>query len=264
MGFFNFYLSVGLSLWAIDAQPEAGDDRQSGRRSSAGGRIHRARAGGPSGRSPRWLTCGPLADCPPDSGFALLAIAMCGMLGLRFWIVSRYQDVRVFSSGPGGQAAVDQVWTFGLKYCAVSIGLTLLWGFLLLGVSHRKGFIGTASDIPLSVVYFDGVWDSRLPHQNRAAAVSHGSYVHQRKDDAALCGFCSAPSSPRPIRPNGSRSRSFPLGGGFTFSLLYVDTRAMNRVEQQMETLTARLSTSDRVFSALTDPLSRGRAPWGT
>src|SRR5260221_100556 len=70
-----------------------------------------------------------------------------------------------------------------------------------------------------------------------------------------LCAFLATSDPPKWLK-----AAFIPLAAAY-FSFLYVDTRAMNRVEHEMETLTASLATNDRVFSALADPLSRV-APW--
>ena len=70
-----------------------------------------------------------------------------------------------------------------------------------------------------------------------------------------LCAFLAATDPPRWLK-----IAFIPLAAVY-FSFLFVDTRSMNKVEQRMETLTASLSTSDRVFSALTDSFSRVE-PW--
>jgi hypothetical protein len=257
MGFFNFYLSVGLSLWALtlSQRPE--------RIAKVGAALLLAAAYTGHVLGPIWAIAAiaymwAARRLTPGLRFALLALPMCGMLGLRFWITSRYQTFGSFHQALEA-GAVDQVWTFGLKYCAVSIGLTLLWGFLLLGVSHRKGFMGTASDVPfqLCILMAFGilVFPTRIELPQYRMALTFITERMTLPYAVFLCAFLAAADPPKWLK-----IAFVPLAAVYFF-FLYVDTRAMNKVEQQMETLTASLSTSDRVFSALTDPLSRV-APW--
>jgi len=179
---------------------------------------------------------------------------MCGIAGMGHWLTTRYPTYST-SLQALEASAIDQVWVFGLKYLGVSIGLAFLWGFLLLGVSHRKGFIGTASDVlfQLCILMAFGilVFPTRIELPQYRMALTFISERMTLPYAVFLCAFLAAADPPKWLK-----IAFVPLAAVYFF-LLYVDTRAMNRVEQQMETLTARLSTSDRVFSALTDPLSR-------
>jgi hypothetical protein len=257
IGFFNFYLSVGLSLWAVTLSPRSEPIARIG----AAVLLAAAYTGHVLG--PIWAIAviaymGAARRLTPGLRFALLGLAMGSMGALRFWITSRYQTFGSFHQALEA-GAVDQVWTFGLKYCAISIGLTLLWGFLLLGVSHRKGFMGTACDVSfqLCILMAFGilVFPTRIELPQYRMALTFISERMTLPYAVLLCAFLAATEPPKWLK-----IAFVPLAAVY-FSFLYVDTRAINRVEQQMEALTASLSTNDRVFSALADPMSRV-APW--
>ena len=131
---------------------------------------------------------------------ALLALAMCSMLGLRFWIAARYQTVASLHLELEA-GAVDQVWTFGLKYCAISIGLTLLWGFLLLGVSQLKGFMGTGCDVffQLCILMAFGilVFPTRIELPQYRMALTFISERMTLPYAVLLCAFLAATDPPR-------------------------------------------------------------------
>ena len=257
IGFFNFYLAIGLSLWALtlSLRPET--------IAHVGAALLLAVAYTGHVLGPIWAVAviaymWAARRLAWRFRFAILALAMCAMLGLKFWITARYQTFSSFHQVLEA-GAVDQVWTFGIKYCAISIGLTLLWGFLLLGVSHQKGFMGTACDVPfqLCVVMSFGIliFPTRIELPQYRMALTFITERMTLPYAVLLCAFLAAADPPKWLK-----IAFVPLAAVY-FSFLYVDTRAFNKVEKQIENLTASLSANDRVFSALADPISRV-APW--
>jgi len=258
MGFFNFYLAAGLSLWALALSLR----RRAIWRVATVALLAAAYSGNPI--APAWATCvifytWAARRLARRLRFLLFTLSCCGIAVLRFWITTRYHAFSSFHQvlESGG---IDQVWVFGSKYWMISIVLALLWGFLLLRISHIKGFAGAACDISLQLCLLTAVGILLLPSsvelpQYRIAV----SFITERMTllyGVLICAFLAAANPPKWL------GFAFVPLAILYFSLLFVDTDALNRVERRMETLTSVLSPNDRVFSSFEDPYSRVQL-WG-
>jgi len=140
MGFFNFYLALGLSLWAM-ALLLAGGPKA---RVAALVLLGIAYVG--HALPPLWavgIVCYKWAAerLSPRFRILLMAAALCGIVGLKFWIGGHFSTRTSFHQILES-SAIDQVWVFGIKYCAVCVGLAVLWSFLLLRLTHILGSAG--------------------------------------------------------------------------------------------------------------------------
>jgi hypothetical protein len=258
VGFFNFYLGVGLCLWAVTLSllPD--------RRAHAGAACLLAAAFACHAMAFTWAA-GVIAytwvarRLSGRRRFFLPALMICAVPALGFWVKARYPNMSSFHQVLEA-VAVDQVWTFGLKYCGISIALTLLWGFLLLIVTNQKGMGGTGRDVLFHLCIFMAIgiltFPTRLdlPQYRRPLA-----FITERMTlpyGILICAFLSQAEPPKWL------ARSFAALAFIYFVFLYGDTQAMNRVETRMERLTAGLSTRDRVLCKLYDPYLRV-PPWG-
>jgi hypothetical protein len=252
MGFFNFYLALGLSLWAL-----ALSERRA-RFAGPGAAVLLAIAYTAHALAPAWaivvIAYRWLArKASFRSRLILLAAAIVAAAIFRWWLISRYRTVALHQVLEA--SAVDQVLVFGIKYCAISILLALLWSFLLLGVLHAKGAAGMIGDISfhLCVLMAFGIivlpTQIELPQYNAAL-----DFVTERMSLPQGVLVCVLLAAANP--PSWLRAAFVPLALVY-FSLVYVDTRAYGKVEASMEALTAGLAARDRVFTSLFDPLSR-------
>jgi hypothetical protein len=152
------------------------------------------------------------------------------------------------------------MWVFGFKYIAISIGLGTLWSFLLLRISHLKGVRGMLADPYFHICLLTGFGvlmiptSIELPQYNLAL-----SFITERISllhGVVICAFLASAEPPQWMR------RAFIPLALLYFSFLYADTRALNNVESQMETLTSNLTLEDRVFTSFEDPVARVQL-WG-
>ncbi len=259
MGFFNFYLSAALSLWALALALKPG----------AVGRWA-AVALLPVAYAAHilpliWAICVfayiRLAEkLAARTRPFLFAAAVCGIVALRFAITTRYHTQssihQILEAG-----AIDQVWVFGIKYVAISVGLAVLWSFLLLRISHAKGIGGMVNDVSFQLCALMSLgilllpFSIALPQQYNIAV----SFITERM--TLLYAVCIFAFLVKGNPPNWLQLAFVPLAVLY-FSFLFVDTDALNKVEKRMEDLTAGLSAQDRVISSFEDPHSRVQL-WG-
>jgi len=255
MGFSNFYLASGLSLWALALSVR--------RRTAfdiaaiallivayighalpviwAIGVIAYSRIAGKLAWRSRQVLFGVSAGC---------------IVALQQWITHRYGT---FTSPHQVLEAsgVDQVWVFGIKYMAISIGLGTLWGFLLLRASHLKGFRGMAGDtyFQLCALVALGILliPTRIELPQYRAALTFISERMTLLHGVLICAYLASADPPRWMR-----IAFLPLAATY-FSFVYADTNAVNGIEKRMEVLTENLTLRDRVVASFEDPTSRVR-----
>jgi hypothetical protein len=258
MGFNNYYLAAGLSLWAVALSMRPG-------------------------AAPRLATVAllavaytahaiPVAWAVSVIAYIWVAGRLCwrrrqvllvaGALGIaafQYWITHRYPTKSTFHQVLEC-SGVDQVWVFQFKYMVISIGLGMLWGFMLLRISHLKGIRGMLGNPYFHICLLTGFGvlmiptSVELPQYNLAL-----SYITERitlLHGVMICAFLAGSEPPRWMR------RGFIPLAALYFSFLYADTRALNKVERQMEVLTGSLTLGDRVFTSFEDPISRVQL-WG-
>lgn len=258
MGFSNFYLASGLSLWALVF----------GMRKGAAPLVaalalliaaYTAHA-----IPPAWAIC-VFAYCRAAdklswrSRQALFLFSALAILALRFWITSRYHTTSTFHQVLES-TAIDQVWVFGYKYIGISIGLAMLWSFLLLRIFDAKGISGILGFKYFQLCALMAIGILLIPStielpQYRLPL----SYITERMTllyGALICAFLASADPPRWMRA------AFTPLALLYFSFIYADTSALNKVERQMEILTRDLTLQDRVFSSFEDPVSRAQL-WG-
>jgi hypothetical protein len=258
MGFSNFYLASGLSLWALVFAMRPGI-------------VSRAIAGvlllvayTAYAIPPVWAICILIYSRVADrlswrARQALFLISAAGILALKWWITSRYQTTSTFHQVLES-VAIDQVWVFGYKYIAISIGLAMLWSFLLLRMLDAKGVSGILGSkyFHLCVLMAIGILlipsTIELPQYRLPL-----SFLTERMTllyGVLICAFLAGADPPRWMRI------AFTPLALLYFSFIYADTNALNEVERQMEYLTRNLTLQDRVFSSFEDPTSRTQL-WG-
>jgi len=259
MGFSNFYLASGLSLWALAVSVR----RRGVAPAMAAAALlivaYTAHA------IPVLWAIAVIAYCRIAERFSwrlrqlLLFLSAACVVGLRLWITHRYHAESTFHQVLEA-SGVDQVWVFGFKYIAVSILLGTLWAFLLLRMSHVKGFQKMLGDPYFQLCVLTALGILLIPShidlpQYRMAL----SFVTERMSllqGILICVYLAAADPPRWMRV-----AFIPLAVIY-FSFIYSDTRAINNVEARMEMLTRGLSLEDRVVSSFEDPTARVQL-WG-
>jgi hypothetical protein len=246
MGFFNFYLAAGLSLWALALSLNQGVI------------SHLAAAAlliiayPAHAIPPLWAACVMaytlIAQRVAWGGrLVFFVVALCGIAGAGHWLTTRYPTYST-SLQALEASAIDQVWVFGLKYLGVSIGLAFLWGFLLLGVSYTKGMREIIGDVPfqLCILMAFGIFifPTRIELPQYRLALSFITERMTLLQGVFICAFLAA------VKPPKWLAAAFVPLAVIYFAFLYADTAALNKMERRMEALTATLSAGDRVFSS--------------
>jgi hypothetical protein len=249
MGFFNFYLSLGLCFWAL------------------------ALAWDPAGR--HWLFALPvlalayvahglpvawtacllaylwLARRIPPRSHAFLAAGSLLVMVFAHWVlnlrtVTRWSPLQIVST-----TGVDQVWVFDLKYYFVLVGLLLMWGLLFLELMHRLGPRRVASSMAFQICIFSATGVFVMPSAVRIPGFQHSLvYIAERMSLGVGICVCALLGS--------ARARTFVRYGlGLLalvfFGFLFHDERRLNSFEDRMQDTVARLQPGQRVVSGVDD-----------
>jgi hypothetical protein len=253
MGFFNFYLSLGLCFWAL------------------------ALVWNGCGR--RWLLTLPILSLaylahglpvvwtacllvylwlahrlPPRRHSLLMAASLLTML-LIHWtlslrLVTHWSPMQIVSS-----TGADQVWVFDLKYYCVMIGLLLIWGLLFLELLHRSGARQVASSMAFQICIVGATGVFIMPTAVLIPGFHHSLvYIAERMSlgvGICVCALLGAARAQAIVR------YGLALVALVFFSFLFRDERALNSFEDRMEDTVARLQPGQRVVSGVDDQLIR-------
>jgi hypothetical protein len=246
MGFFNFYLAAGLSLWALVL------NRKLGALFHLIAAVLLAIAYPAHAIPPLWAACviaytWIAQRLAPRPRLFFFGFALCAAAGLCHWLTARYPT---FSTSLQALEAssIDQVWVFGLKYLGLSIALAFLWGFVLLGVSHSKGPLGVIGDIPFQLCILMAfsifIFPTRIELPQYKMALTFITERMTLLQGVLICAFLASSKPPKWL------AAAFVPLAAIYFSFLYIDTARLDKLERRMEVLTAGLSAHDRVFAS--------------
>ncbi len=246
MGFFNFYLSLGLCFWALALLYKGG-----------------ARRLGP------WLLLVPatLAHALPAAWAlalgmyiaaarklaprwrpALAGAALAGILGLRLWLSATYETLWSFQQLAGATGA-DQAWVYDRKYFLPFFGLLAALGLLFLRLVNARGLLRTMLGLPFQVALLTAAGVFLIP--NFIWFPTHTlafQFVDERMSLAVTvlaCGLVGRAPAGRLERLLAAASAAL------FFALLYADGRVLNRLEDQVTRAVRSLPPGARVVSAL-------------
>jgi hypothetical protein len=258
MGFSNYYLACGLSLWALalSVRRRVATDVAAVVLLAVAYTAHAI----PVLWAVFLIAYSRIAEkLSWRSRLLLWALSAASIVALQQWITHSYGSFSSFHQVLEA-SGVDQFWVFGLKYIAISVGLGTLWGFLLLRMSHLRGFQKMFGDtyFQLGALTALGILliPTRIELPQYHAALSFVTERMTLLHGVLICVYLAAAEPPRWMR-----IAFIPLAVIY-FSFIYVDTNALNRVEQQMENLTSGLSLQDRAVTSFEDPTSRVQL-WG-
>jgi hypothetical protein len=249
MGFFNFYLSLGLCFWAL------------------------ALVWGASGR--RWLLVLPilalayvahglpvawtgclllylwLAHHLPPRRQAWLTIASLLVMVLTHFALSRHLETRWSPLQITSTTGADQVWVFDLKYYYVLIGLLMVWGLMFLELLHRTGARKVASSMAFQICIISATGVFIMPTTVLIPGFQHSLvYIAERMSLGVGICVCALLGT---ARARGFVRCALALVALLFFSFLFRDERALNSFEDRMEDTVARLGPGQRVVSGVDD-----------
>src|ERR1017187_1639011 len=250
MGFFNFYLSLGLCFWGLSMVWD-----WSARRMAMATPVFVV-AYVAHALPVVWAGCllGYLLiarKLSPRLRVYTIAAALGAMVLLHAAIsrtmVSRWSPEQINLT-----TGLDQVWVFDAKYYGVMVGLLLVWGLLFLNVIQLSGARQVISGIPFQLCAISAAGVFILPTTVLIPGFHHSlAFIAERMSLGVGVCVCALLGAARPRRLEVC---SLALVATVFFVFLYRDERALNAFEDRMQDTVATLSPGQRVISALEDP----------
>jgi hypothetical protein len=250
MGFFNFYLSLGLCFWALALLWEPNS-----RRIAAAAPIlvlayvaHALPVVWVVGLAAYIAIAGRLS---PRLRTYLTAGAMLSMIVLHAIIVGR-----MVSNWSAHQitltTGLDQVWVFDGKYYAVLVALLFIWAMMFLNLIHLSDARQVIGSMPFQLCVISAAAVFILPTSILFPGFHHALvYIAERMSLGVGICFCALLAGARPRRFERVAMMAIAI---LFFGFLYRDERALNFFEDRMEDTVAKLPAGQRVISAIDDP----------
>jgi len=250
MGFFNFYLSMGLCFWAL-----ATAWRWSPRRMAiaaalllvawlahalpvmwAGGLLaYQALARGISPRARAWLT----ASCV----LVLALIQVVVRLAMSsFWSAQQIKMV----------TGADQLWVFDGKYVLVRAALLVVWALLFVVLLRDSGPRRVLSGLPFQFCVLSAAAVFLLPGTILLPGFHHNLvYVTERMSLGVGICICALLAAAQPALVSRLAMGVVAL---VFFGFLYRDEKILNAIEDRMDRVISQLPPGQRVVSGVDDP----------
>jgi hypothetical protein len=247
MGFFNFYLSLGLCLWYLATVWETSWQVHT----LAAPLLALAWIAHPF---PVVWAIGMTAyvavanAIQPQRRLLLLLLGLAVLLTVRSILIHRYAcswSVNQVSFAAGA----NQIVLFGWKYAFPFAGLLLVWVILLFRLVVSEGTMRLVSAIPFQLWLLNAAAVFLIP--DRISFPQFGlplGYIAQRLSFCAglmMCAVLTAAPASRLLR------MTLPAVAIVFFSLLYTDDLKLNRMEDQLDVAVRQLPPGERVVSVL-------------
>jgi hypothetical protein len=187
----------------------------------------------------------------PAATRILLASCIAAVVALRLVLDALYTthwtNLQLF-----GVFAADQTWVFGYKFYVLSILFAILWSFLALRLEKVNGFRYFLDAIPFHLALLTMVGVVVLPTAIETSSVAIPlTLISERMTLLMSVVLCLAFSKAKPLQWQKGLLAS--LAAVF-FVFVYVDTGAVNRIETRMQDLVDKLPRGSRVVTSLYDP----------
>jgi|SRR5271157_1421978 len=231
MGFFNFYLSLGLCFWVLALAWE--------------GKPRRLAAAAPllalaylANALPVVWTAGLLAylwlagRMAPRTRTWVIAASLPSMVLLRALVdrsfIAEWSLQRIFMT-----SGVSESWSFDAKYGVVLVGVLLVWGTLFLELLNHWGMRHVVSSIPFQVCVVGAAGVFVLPVALLIPGFHHGlAYIAERMALGVGVCVCALLGAARPRMLERYALVALAL---IFFGFLYRDERAINAREDRMQ-----------------------------
>jgi hypothetical protein len=250
MGFFNYYISLGLCFWALSL---AWDFRPSGLGAAA---ALFALAYVAHGLALAWAV-GVLAyhfliiRVLPGRRMLVFLSAIGEVEALAFIIGSMWKS-RWFDNQFSSCIGVDQVVPYADRYWWVSTVLALAIAVAIVFVIQSRGGRATLSGKPVQVCILTAIGIAVIPNWIAIPNYNHALvFLAQRTSLALAVVMCSIAAS----APKQRASRYALIAAGLMyFGYLYRDEAALNGFEDQIAAAVAQLPPNQRVLTAVEAP----------
>jgi hypothetical protein len=249
MGFFNFYLSMGLCLWYLAIvldQAQAWHTRL-----LAAPMLVFAWMAHPF---PVVWAVGTAAFVVVASGVAqrrrvfLAAFGLAVLIAVRYILTHRYSYSWSLRQGFFITGA-NQIELFGLKYAVPFAGLLSIWWILLRRLVRSTGLRNFLSAIPFQLWLLNAAAVLLIPGTLMLPPFARPfGYITDRLSLGAaltMCAVVAAAPAPRFVRV------ALMSVTVLFFGLLYADNRELNRLEDRLDAAVALLPSEQRVMSSL-------------
>ena len=250
MGFFNFYLSLGLCFWALslmwDWKPRAiAWAAPLAVLAYAAHALPVVWAGGLLVY--QWIArrVSPRNRVYITAGWLLALVVLHIATGQT--MMTRWSPQQIKMS-----TGADQVWVFDGKYYIVLFGLLLVWGLLFLDLVRGSGTQQVVSSIPFQFCVISAAAVFILPTTIHIPGFQHKLvYIAERMSLGV--GVCVCALLGGAIPKKFERYALVALAAVF-FGFLFRDERILNTIEDRMDRVISALEPGQRVISAIDDP----------
>jgi hypothetical protein len=260
MGFFNYYLSIGLGFFVLAIFWRKEKERATWADVAASMALAiLALAAHPQGFV--WLVgcLGYVFLWRILPGWWKLAVpgaAAVAMIAARLYLSHRYESFAVWDSfGPGIYIGADQIALYGTRYWVLSV-IALLFGIVCFVIDRierrRESELWFALRLPLELYCIVVFATYVLPDVVRIPLYAGwiGALAARLTTVSAALGLCVLAF----MRPRKWHVIGFGAIATVFFAFLYQDTATLNRMEAQIERLVASLPSGERVTASIWAP----------
>jgi hypothetical protein len=250
MGFFNFYLSMGLCFWVLSLTWEWTP------RGVAlalpvlllGYLAHALPVVWTAGLLVyQWLATriGPRLRVYVTASWLLAMVVVQVVVGRNTFTRWSLQQIKM-STG------ADQVWVFDGKYYLVLAGLLVLWGLLFIDLLKSSGPRRVVSSVPFQLCIISAAAVVILPTTIMLPGFSHTLvYIAERMSLGVGICVCALLGT---VNPRVFERYAMLLVAVVFFGFLYRDEKVLNLLEDRMDRVVAVLPPGQRVVSGVDDP----------
>lgn len=253
MGFFNFYLAMGMSCCALALLWHPSAWR------CAAAAVILAIAYTAHALPVFWavgLTAFVwLARQVSDRGRAILPVAGVGLLCVLHIAIGHIFASRWSPSQLSLSTGADQLWIFDGKYYFLQAGLLLVWGILFVQLVRERSGREVLGSLPFQLCLLSGAAVAILPSAI-ALPGYYASLVYIAERMSMSAGVCAC-ALLASIRPRGIGRYALPSLAILFFALLFRDERALNQFEDRLTHAVAQLPPQSRVVTPFIDPAVR-------
>jgi hypothetical protein len=246
-GLFNFYLSLGLCLWALALwwRPWPLGVAAAGLVLGLAGLAHALPV--------VWAVSAAvylrLAERLPTRVRLLLLASAAGAVGAMSWALARFYPHSWDSSQVLLILGVDQLWVYGRHYLWLSLSLLLVWTLFGARLVEEYGWSRLLAGVPFHWLALTSLGVLLVPVRLQVPGYEHAlTYISERMSLVVGVVVCAILGAARP--PRWMKVAAMAVAAAY-FICLWKDTRELNALEDRMEAAVGRLPARQRVVSTV-------------
>ncbi len=184
-----------------------------------------------------------------------LMIGTLAMLALAGFLLGALFPTRRGPDQFMAMTGADQLWIYGRQYVFIGVAVLAVWALCFQRLLDTRGTERALLDVRVHMCALSSAAAVLLPGGVLLPGFRSGlDFMAERMSLAGAVLFCALVASIRLPKPLVGAMAA--IAAAF-FALSYIDERAINQVETQMEQAVAQLPPGERVVSALADSGSR-------